>query len=55
MMHMYYFYELVKNDWRWPVRERVTSIHRDAEKRSFQKHKENEGIKRGPGINPGPL
>ena len=46
MMHMYYFYEFVKNDLRWPIGERVTSIYRDAEKRSTRKHREYEGIKR---------
>jgi hypothetical protein len=46
MMHMYYFYEFVKNDLRWPIGERITSIHGDAEKRSTRKHREYEGIKR---------
>ena len=46
MMHMYYFYEFVKNDLRWPIGERITSIHRDAEKRSTRKHREYKGIKR---------
>ena len=44
MMHMYYFYELVKNALQLSYRGAVTSIHRDAEKRSSQKHREYEGI-----------
>jgi hypothetical protein len=52
MMHMYYFYEFVKNDLRWPIGDRVTSIYRDAEKRSTRKHREYEGKRKGRGLFP---